>query len=132
MNLHDPAPPAPTNRKRSRSMIFEEDGEQEKQPQRWGNGTNGHTSGSTTAQTNGTEELKRTRTTGELDALGVIPSSEAWQLQGVTTDLLTAADAASAGGLRSYVSGRSLVVLCVLEHVDVQYHLLWYVLNATQ
>ncbi|EOD45703.1 uba3-binding protein but1 o42666 [Neofusicoccum parvum] len=114
MTLPDP-PSAATSRKRSRSMIFQEDGEQEEQC--WDRTSNGSGQGST-------DDLKRTRTTGELDALGVIPTGEAWQLQGIATDLLTAAD--STNGLNHYVAGRSLIVLCVLEHMDVHYRLLWY------
>lgn len=105
-------PSVATSRKRSRSLIFREDGEQDDQ-----------------LRTEGTadDHLKRMRTTDDLEALGLIPTSEAWQLPALTTNLVAAADAAAApNGLKNYVPGRSLVVLCVLEHVDIHYRLLWY------
>lgn len=111
-------------------MIFEEDGGQEEERQRWEVGTNGN--GSSNRQEIGTDYLKRTRTTDELGTLGVIPSGEAWQLQGVVTDLLAAADTAAPNGLKKYIAGRSLVVLCVLEHVDIHYRLLCSALPALQ
>ncbi|KAL0257880.1 hypothetical protein SLS55_007047 [Diplodia seriata] len=102
-------------------MIFEEERGYE---EHWGSRTDGE--GSSTQGSPGTEGLKRTRTTSELDALSVIPPDEAWQLQSVAADLLTSADAAAPNSLRHYVAGRSLTVLCVLEHVDIHYQLLWY------
>ncbi|OJD32781.1 uba3-binding protein but1 o42666 [Diplodia corticola] len=125
MAVSDPQP-APTTRKRSRSMIFEEEQNSEVQ---CGSRTDGE-SGNTPQDSPGTEGLKRTRTTSELDALGVIPASEAWQLQSVATDLLTSADATAPNALRHYVAGRSLIVLCVLEHVDIHYRLLCAALPA--
>ncbi|KAK0650057.1 hypothetical protein DIS24_g7179 [Lasiodiplodia hormozganensis] len=125
MTVSDPRP-APASRKRSRSMIFEEEKEYE---EHWGGRTDGRASDSPD-ESSGLEDLKRTRTTSDLDALGVVPASEAWQLQSVATDLLTSADAAVPNALKHYVAGRSPIVLCVLEHVDIHYQLLCAALPA--
>ncbi|KAF2090514.1 hypothetical protein K490DRAFT_61832 [Saccharata proteae CBS 121410] len=69
-------------------------------------------------------ELKRTRTESELDALGVIPVSQAWPVE--MGDWIQSASVWNDGrGLRDHVAGRSLFILCVVEHMSLQYRLLW-------
>ena len=79
-------------------------------------------------------EFKRTRSTQDVLEVELTPKSLAWD---VDKDSLFVAPIRVCGGednpyarFANYDPQRSLIVLCVIRRLDIQYHLLWYIALA--
>ncbi|KAK8255179.1 hypothetical protein HDK77DRAFT_25483 [Phyllosticta capitalensis] len=143
-------PTAPLNRKRSRAsmmLLHDESGHDHDQEDKHHGEESTSTGAGDANDSMGPPPLppsrpsvdrKRSRTSGVMDGLGLIPAAETWQLN--MDDMLrgvveSSADSKTAGcngrscssDFRfpsSYVPGQSMVVLCVVESSDVHLRLL--------
>lgn len=74
------------------------------------------------------ESLKRTKTDSELDALGVIPSSEAWciDLSAILCSPTVPKAPQGHHNPASSTSAKSIFLFCVQGDYELHYNLLWY------